>query len=77
MADVLPRHYITGIIIFTLFIVAGMSMMNEFNKIDNTFTDDEKFTQFNKSFDRMAELEASVGGLKDDIDPTSGSQSNM
>ena len=77
MADILPRHYIIGIILFTFFIVGGMAMMNEFNKSDDTFTDDEKFTQFNKSFDKMAELTTSVETLKGKIDPLTGEEEEI
>jgi|2_EtaG_2_1085320.scaffolds.fasta_scaffold06554_5 hypothetical protein len=65
---VLPSEYIIGIIIFTFFIVGGVSMMSEFSKQDATFTQDNKFTEFNKSFNVMSNVEDNVDSLQEDIE---------
>ena len=68
LGKVLPSNYIIGIIIFTLFIVGGVSMMGIFNAEDSTFTDDEKFIEFNKSFNKLNEVTSSVESLQEDIE---------
>lgn len=67
MADVLPRHYIIGIIIFTFFIVGGIAILTEFNNARPGFVDDEKFTQFNSSFNKMNDLTGAVEDLENTI----------
>ena len=54
MAEVLPRHYIMGIIMFTLFIVGGVSLLGDFFAADETFGDQDKYEQFNRSFNVMS-----------------------
>jgi len=67
MGEILPRHYITGIIIFTLVIVSGIWMMNIFNTSDPTFADDERFTKFNDSFNTMDAITREVGDLEESV----------
>lgn len=66
-AEVLPRHYIIGIIIFTFFIVGGMAILTEFNNAKPTFIDDDKFTQFNSSFNKVNDLTTSIEDLETTI----------
>lgn len=67
MSNILPRHYIMGIVIFTIFIVGGVSMMGIFAETDPTFTDSDKFTQFNDSFDVMSDVTTEVDDLESSI----------
>lgn len=64
---VLPSQYIVGIIFFTLFLVGGISILASFRDVDDTFIDDDKFTQFNNTFnkydtvrDKASDLQSSV-----------------
>lgn len=67
MAEILPRHYIIGIVIFTLFIVGGISMISIFNDSDATFADDAKLEQFNESFNVLNNITDEVTDLEDSI----------
>ena len=58
-----PSTYIIGIIVFTLFIVGGVSMMTIFRESDPTFATDAKFTEFNETFNVYAETTKKVEDL--------------
>ena len=53
---------------FTLVIVGGVSMLGELSKSDATFTDDETFKQFNKSFDRLNRVTEATDNIKGDFE---------
>lgn len=67
MAEILPRHYIIGIIIFTMFIVGGISIISIFNEADSSFINDTRFEQFNQSFNVLSNITSEVGNLEDSI----------
>lgn len=73
MAEILPRHYIFGIIAFTGFIMAVSVMMSEMNPSD-TLTDQKDVIAFNNTFNKMDEVQEVVndleGRVKDDTDET-------
>lgn len=71
MSTVLPRNYLYGIILFTLFVVGGSAMLAEFSKSDPTYLQDDKFTEFNKSFNVMEDVETQVDSLQDGIEGAS------
>ena len=62
------KKYIIGIMMFTLGIVCGVSMLWELSKSDTTFTDDETFKQFNKSFDRLNRVTEATDNIKGDFE---------
>ena len=64
MAEILPRHYIIGIIIFTMVIVGGVAMLGELNTNDPTYVDDEKYSQFNSSFNTQKAITDNVTNIK-------------
>ncbi len=71
MANILPRHYITGIIIFTLLIVSGVAMMTSFQGENSEFmsdTDEDTFEKFNQTFNVMEDLTTEVDALKTNIE---------
>ena len=70
MAEILPRHFIYGIIVFTFLVVGGTTLLSEFNKADPTLLDDPKFTQFNKTFNTLENISDSVGGIESGIQGT-------
>ena len=75
MAEILPRHYIIGILIFTFIIVGGVSILGIFNDFDPTYAADEKFTQFNTSFNKINDVTTEVDDLESsisDVDPAFG-----
>jgi hypothetical protein len=67
MTQMLPRNYIIGIIIFTFFIVGGVSILGMFASVDPTFTNDEKFTEFNQTFNKLNEVSTQVDNLEKSI----------
>lgn len=58
-----PSTYIVGILIFTLFIVGGVSMMSIFRDSDPAFASDDKFTEFNDTFNVYGEASDTIGEL--------------
>jgi len=64
MGEILPRHYIIGVIMFTLLITAGIAMLTELNNSDQTFVDDDKFSSFKEHFNKTNEITTQVGALQ-------------
>jgi len=64
----LPRHYIFGLLIFTFFIVGGVSIISLFQDVNPDFIDQEKFTTFNDTFNVMPDLVTEVGNIQDGIE---------
>ena len=71
MVEVLPRHYIFGIIAFTFIIVGGGVMLSEFTSVNPTLLDDPKYTKFNNSFNTLNDITSSVDGIQSGINGTS------
>ena len=67
MAEILPRHYLFGVLAFTLFIVGGVSMLGIFNESDPAFTNDTSYTRFNQSFNQLQDVTNTVGSLQSGI----------
>jgi hypothetical protein len=67
MAEVLLRHYVWGIIVFTLFIVGGISMLGIYKDKDPTFATDDSYSRFNQSFNRLNDVTTAVNGLQTGI----------
>lgn len=65
---ILPRHYITGIIIFTLMIVSGVYIVAEFNRGNPGQIDSTDLVRFNRTFNKLSDVEDSVGSLQDNIE---------
>lgn len=65
--DIKPSHYIIGIIVFTAFIVGGVSMLSIFREADPTFIDDTRFNQFNETFNVYEDVDEKVGELEEGI----------
>jgi len=64
MAEILIRHYILAVIVFTMVIVGGVSMISDFAGDNDEFIDDDKFISFNRSFNKMEDLKTSVTSLE-------------
>lgn len=62
-----PSQYIIGIIVFTLFIVGGVSMMAIFRETDSTYASDDKFAEFNETFNVYEDLTDNVNELSSGI----------
>lgn len=68
MPEILPRHYITGIIIFTFFILGGMAVVSELNAKNPNFIDDDKYDSFQDTFNVYDNVTAEVGTLRSNIE---------
>lgn len=68
MGNVLPSHYIIGIILFTLVMVGGVSILSEFNSVDSSNVDQDSIIQFNRTFNVMDDVTGEVGQLETNIE---------
>lgn len=67
MARTIIRDLFFGFVLFTLFLVGGVSMMGIFNDSNSEFTSDEKFVEFNRSMNKLGDVTTSVGSLEDKV----------
>ena len=68
MGEVLPKHYIIGIIMFVFIIMSGISLLSALNDTDPTYIDNTKFTEFNDTFNKYNEITTKVDDLKSGIE---------
>lgn len=68
MADVLPKHYIIGIIFFVMLIMSGLTLLSEFNSYDPTYIDNTKYAEFNTTFNKFNDITGEVDDLKAGIE---------
>lgn len=68
MGEVIIRHYIIGILLFTFMILGGIAMLGEFNKDDPTFVDADKYEQFNNTFNVYGDIDDEVGGMRNQLE---------
>ena len=64
MVEVTPRMYIFGIIMFTLVIYSGLYIMGSFAENNPSYINSDKFSGFNRSFNKVAELNTATDSLK-------------
>ena len=67
MAEVLPRHYIYGTIMFIFFIVGITALLTQINSYDSTALDDPRYQEFNNSFNKLEELNRSMSSLENSL----------
>jgi hypothetical protein len=67
MAKVQPRDYIVGIILFTFIIVGGVHLINAFYVAEPTYVDQDKFSEFNNTFNVYNEVTESVDDIEGSI----------
>jgi hypothetical protein len=63
----LPSNYIIGVVLFTMLIVGGVSMIAEFTAKDSSFIEGEQFSDFNKSFNKLTNVNESIANLETGI----------
>jgi len=71
MAEILIRHYIYGIILFTLLITAGVSLITDISTTEGNLLNDDEITKFNRTFNKRSDLEASINTMQTNIESTS------
>jgi len=67
MAEILPRHYIIGIVMFTFMIVGGVSIFSIYGNSEPSFIQDEQFQDFNNSFNVVNDITKQVDDLEQSI----------
>jgi hypothetical protein len=67
MAEVLPRHYLFGVIVFTFFIVAGVSMIGIFKSNNPAFATGDDYTRFNETFNQLDDVSTTINKLEGGI----------
>lgn len=64
MADIKPRDYVTGAIIFTILIVSVISLIDLAYEEDADFVEAGKYDDFQESFDKRQALNANITALQ-------------
>jgi len=67
MAEILPRHYLFGVIILMFFVIGGVGIMSEYMAYDNGFDTRNSTTEFNRTFNKIANVEDSIDSLENQI----------
>ena len=67
MADITPRHYLYGVIIFMFFIVGGMGILSIFQTADADFDSSSRSGEFNRTFNKLSQVESGVGTIESSI----------
>lgn len=68
MAEILPRHYIIGIILFTLVIVSGVSILGLMNAKNPSLSSNNEITSFNKTFNKMGNVTTQIESMQSQIE---------
>lgn len=61
------RSYVVGVIMFTLIMVGGISLINGYWQQDSDYVTSTKFTKFNETFNRKEQVDSSVADLRSSI----------
>ena len=70
--------YLIGIIMFTLFVVGGMFMINSIAEYDSSFMEHQRYQQFENIVDQYDKVNESLSGLSAGIlDESQVDQSNI
>lgn len=67
MADIQPRDYLVGIILFTLIIVGGVQLIDRFQSVDSAYIDQDKYNKFNETFNVQNDVQDSVQNIRNSI----------
>ena len=68
MPEILPRHYIFGIIIFCLVITSGIGIMGVLSK--DEIANDDRYNEFVSNFDQMGSINSTLLGYKSETEQT-------
>jgi len=77
MADTNIRHYIFGIILFTFFIVGGVSVIVNLAVSNPSMVSDDRFVQFNNSFNKMDLVESRVNAIETNVNSTTAGENPL
>lgn len=68
MGETLPRHYLYGIVVFTLFIVGGVFFVTEFSGDGVSSIDSDRTGSFNRTFNKMDSLSSTTSDLRSGVE---------
>lgn len=68
MADTTPSNYIIGIILFSIVVVGGISIIGNFRDVDSTFIDSSEYASLTSTFDKTSELKGNISSLENTIE---------
>lgn len=67
MAQILLRHYVIAIIVFSMFITGIAGIFTQIRSIDPDYGESTEITQFSATFDKLNDVNDSVTAMKDSI----------
>jgi len=67
MGNTLPSQYITGIILFTLFITGGLFLISTLKDKNPALITDDTYNQFNDTFNKYDDVSTEVNTLQNTI----------
>ena len=65
--SITPRQYLYGVVIMMFFIVGGMSILTSFQTANTNFDSDSRSGEFNRTFNKLAEVESQVDSVEINI----------
>ena len=65
--EVIPRHYIFGVIAMMLFITGGVFIMSAFKDTNAAFDSENRLDEFNRTFNKLDDLNARINQSAEDI----------
>lgn len=71
MVDVKPSDYIIGIIIFTIVIVSGITLLAQVNTINPDTIDSDRLGEFNKTFNVLGDITDTTDDLEKSVTESS------
>lgn len=74
--QVLVRHYLIGIVIFTLMVMGGVGLIGEFRKTDSNFVD-SRFESFNQTFNTYDDITSQVANMRGNIEGSNAEGGNQ
>lgn len=63
-----PKQYIIGIVMFMFIIVGGIALLNIYADNDAVFVNDERFASFNKTFNKVDDVQDIADDLQSSIE---------
>lgn len=70
MTDITPSKYIIGIILFSIVITGGLSLISIFAEKNSSFIDSEQNSKFNNTFAVYDDITTQVSTIEDNIKNT-------
>ena len=71
MVDTKPSDYIVGIIIFTLVIVSGITLLAKVNEINPSVIDSDRLGEFNRTFNVLDDITDATESLEESVTESS------